>query len=78
MWHFQLDAKRGKLDERWDDGVWLGKSLSDDAHLIATPTGVKQAKTIRHQEEGKRWNREQVLALVAVPWPRGGVRIMTS
>ena len=35
--HFRLSiGERGKLDSQTSTGVWLGKSLSSDEHLIAS------------------------------------------
>jgi hypothetical protein len=66
--HLVLSPTRGKLDDRWQEGVWLGKSLVDGAHLVSTETGVVRARSIRRQEEAKRWNLANVAKLVGLPW----------
>ena len=50
-----LEAERitHKYDPRWGIGVWLGRHTASDAHLIGTPGGVIQARTVR------RLTREQ-------------------
>ena len=50
-----LEAERitHKYDPRWRTGVWLGRHSASDAHLIGTPGGVLQVRTVR------RLTREQ-------------------
>ena len=50
-----LEAERitHKYDPRWTTGVWLGRHSASDAHLIGTPGGVIQVRTVR------RLTREQ-------------------
>ena len=36
-----------KYDPRWGTGVWLGRHSASDAHLIGTPGGVMQVRTVR-------------------------------
>ena len=41
--HFRLSTgERGKLDSQTSTGVWLGKSLSSDEHLIASEKGARR------------------------------------
>ena len=50
-----LEAERitHKYDPRWRTGVWLGRHTASDAHVIGTPDGVIQVRTVR------RLTREQ-------------------
>ena len=50
-----LEAERitHKYDPQWGIGVWLERHTASDAHLIGTPGGVIQARTVR------RLTREQ-------------------
>ena len=50
-----LEAERTthRYDPRWRTGVWLGRHSASDAHLIGTPGGVIQVRTVR------RLTREQ-------------------
>ena len=42
-----------KYGPRWRPGVWLGRHSASDAHLIGTPGGIIQVRTVR------RLTREQ-------------------
>ena len=45
--HYKLEAERvGKLDPQASVGVWLGKSLSSDEHLIGTSQGIRRCRSI--------------------------------
>ena len=50
-----LEAERitHQYDPLWGTGVWLGRHSASDAHLIGTPGGVIQVRTVR------RLTREQ-------------------
>ena len=39
--HKDLAKDTGKMDDKWDVGVWLGKSTASDEHYIGTSAGVK-------------------------------------
>ena len=51
-----LEAERitHKYDPRWGIGVWLGRHTASDAHLIGTPGGVIQARTVRQLTREQR------------------------
>ena len=57
-----LEAERitHKYDPQWGTGVWLGRYSATDAHLIGTPGGVIQVRTVRrltHEQRGDDVNK---------------------
>ena len=34
-----------KLDDRWNLGLWLGKSLASDEHYVGTSAGVRRCRS---------------------------------
>ena len=40
-----------KLQERWCDGLWLGKSNESDGHIVGTPSAVFITRAIRPSGE---------------------------
>ena len=44
-----------KLEDKWACGVWLGKSLSNDEHFVATPNGIQRCRSIRRRVQAKRF-----------------------
>ena len=36
-----------KLQQRWSAGVWLGKAIDTDAHIVGTPNGVFTTRTCK-------------------------------
>ena len=64
-----------KLDEKWSSGVWLGKSLNNDEHFVATADGIQRCRSVRRRVESKRFdptfvNRMTRVALAASGRPR--------
>ena len=47
---------------QWTKGVWLGKTLSNDVHIIAVP-GAQQlfvTRSVRRLPASKAWNGERI------------------
>ena len=46
-----------KLDERWEEGIWLGSKDESDEILIGTEKGVVKARAVRRKAGfEERWN----------------------
>ena len=58
-----------KLQLRWEQGLWLGKRVASDEHLVALPEGVKSVRTIRHVSL-KEQNPAHYYSLCWTPWGR--------
>ena len=71
--HYKVaDAEKGKLDAQTNTGIWLGKSLQSDEHLVATEHGIRRCRTIWRKPERLRWNLKGFQSWVGLPWqPRG-------
>ena len=55
---------------QWTKGVWLGKTLSNDDHIIAIP-GAQQlfvTRSVRRLPASKAWNGEMIGGVEACPW----------
>ncbi|CAE7846389.1 GIP, partial [Symbiodinium necroappetens] len=59
--HYKIDKDtRGKLDAQTSIGIWLGKTLSADEHVIGTPQGIR------------KWEKHRLEAVTGTPWqPKG-------
>ena len=58
--HFRDPGKAAdmpKLDDRWNLGLWLGKSLASDEHYVGTSAGVRRCRSIWRRPEIQRWDR---------------------
>ncbi|CAK0792935.1 unnamed protein product [Prorocentrum cordatum] len=44
----------GKMEARWDKGIWLGKANVSDEHMIGTPRGRVFARSIAKRPDEKR------------------------
>ena len=53
---------------QWTKGVWLGKTLSNDVHIIAIP-GAQQlfvTRSVRRLSASKAWNGEMIGSVFSV------------
>jgi hypothetical protein len=52
----RVSSGRGKMEARFAEGVWLGKSEFDDSHLVAdTRLGIQTVRTVRRMPIEFRW-----------------------
>ena len=57
--HYKVaSTQKGKLDPQSAIGVWLGKSLMSDEHLIGTDQGIRRCRSIWRRPENKRWEKK--------------------
>ena len=56
-----------KLDDRWRNAIWLGKSDRSDEHIIGLETGAVLARSVRRKVEGKRWNERAPKMVTGTP-----------
>ena len=62
--HFRDPGKAAdmpKLDDRWNLGLWLGKSLAPDEHYVGTSAGVRRRRSIWRRPEKQRWDRKMLI-----------------
>ena len=52
--HYKVESP-GKMDAQTAVGVWLGKSLASDEHLIGTQQGIRRCRSCFRRPEAKRW-----------------------
>jgi len=72
MHKFPGKSEGGVMKARWDDGIWLGKTINSDEHIVATKDGsVVKARSVTRKLESESWNAEDVLAVTAVTWKVG-------
>ena len=56
------------MDTPWGQGVWLGRSVMTNEHIVGLPTGVLYTRAIKTVPEEKRWNPLLYQAMVWTPW----------
>ena len=64
-----------KLQDRWIDGFWLGRSEYNNAHLVLIDNEVQSFRTIRRKAEDEGWGECNINALTnatALPWMAKG------
>jgi hypothetical protein len=64
-----------KLQDRWIDGFWIGRSEYNNAHLALIDNEVQSFRTIRRKAEDEGWGDCNISALTnatALPWMAKG------
>ena len=61
-------ADMPKLDDRWNLGLWWGKSLASDEHYVGTSEGVRRCRSICRRPEKQRWDRKMLTEMNGEPW----------
>ena len=61
-------ARQTKLDTRWQRGVFIGVISRSDEAIIATPDGIRKARSIRREPESTRYDIEFLNQVKGVPW----------
>ena len=59
---------RGQLEERWQEGIWLGKVWGTGECYIATQNGVVKARAIQRKPAADRWDPAAIGAVCGTPW----------
>ena len=49
-------------------GIWVGKTTSNDEHIILTVAGKVTCRTVRRMPKGKRHDKELLLKASGEPW----------
>ena len=66
--HMTGNRRRHKADKAWVHGVWVGKKLESDEHLVATSTGVHSCRTVRRLPKGSQFDAALIDTVVGNPW----------
>ena len=61
---------------RFEHGIWLGKQLDSDEHLIGTKDGVFSCRTVKRLSEYLQINKTILEEMVGVPWDRAAGRLI--
>ena len=59
-----------KLEQRWDEGFYLGADWRSGEAFVGTSHGVVKAGVIRRVGAHRRWDAEGLLGVRGVPWRR--------
>ena len=57
-----------KADTAWVKGIWVGKTTTNDEHIILTLAGKVTCRTVRRMPKGKRHDKELLMKVCGEPW----------
>ena len=58
----------GNLDQRWDHGIWVGKALMTDDHIILTENWVQKARSLHRVPPEARFVISELKKVRGLPW----------
>ena len=65
----RVASGRRKYEDRFFRGVWVGKSETDDSHLVIDlERGVQRSRTVRRMPIEFRWNHSLLELIEVTPW----------
>ena len=56
------------LDQRWGDGIWVGKAPMTDEHIILTENGVQKARPLHRVPPEERFVTSELKKVRGLPW----------
>jgi len=78
------NRRQHKADSVWTKGIWVGKTNNNDEHILLTPEGKYNARSVRRLEETRRYDVELFDKIAGLPWQdrllavRGQVRTLSA
>ena len=64
----KFSASRQKAAPRWTKGIYAGKTVASDEHLVLTNAGVETVRTIRRLPAGSQFQLEALKQARGTPW----------
>ena len=67
------ELERSKFDMRLVSGIWLGRTIESDEHVVGNENGIILTRTVRPKNDDQLWNKDMIASVGATPWaPRAG------
>ena len=61
-------STEGKMQPKFQDGIYLGIQEATAMRWIGTPDGVVRAWTVKRRPDEEKWRPEQLAAMIGLPW----------
>ena len=65
-------ATKYKGDLQWRKGIWVGVNEKNNAHVLLTPEGACESRSIRRVPVESQWSADEVFQVKGLPWDYGG------
>ena len=72
-------CETSKLQNRWLEGIWLGKAEESDEHYEAGNNEIGRYRSLRRyaDQDSRAWDAQAVPRLTATPWEPKGIERKT-
>jgi hypothetical protein len=68
MFRKRLKDKSAKIEPRWEKGIFVGVRVVSGEFWIATPEGIRKARSVRRLPVRDRWSMDSISWVKHVPW----------
>jgi hypothetical protein len=65
---FKLSGQGHKGTSSWKTGLWVGKCIESDEHILLTSEGAYKARSIRRKPFQEQTDRELAKVVTGLPW----------
>ena len=65
-------CSKHKGDVQWRKGLWVGLNEKSGAHILLTPDGALESRSVRRLPKEQQWSAEAVVAAKGLPWDYKG------
>jgi hypothetical protein len=56
------------LEDKWCDGIWVGRSTLSDEHIVLTLKGVERTQSVKRKPVSERFSLKTLNAVAGLPW----------
>ena len=67
-WCRKPGPQLNKLDEHWDEGLWLGRASKSDEHIMGIKNGILLVRAVKRKPAAEKWSAEDIINLKWTPW----------
>jgi hypothetical protein len=68
MYKKRVKDKSAKIEPRWEKGIFVGVRVSSGEFWIATPEGIRKARSVRRLPVQDRWGEDSLRWVRHAPW----------
>ena len=68
LWFREEARQRPKALPDWQSGVWVGKSMASEEHMLMTLAGLVRTRTAKRKPEGEQYDKELLHQVRGLPW----------
>ncbi len=65
---FQKTKGADPIEDKWCDGVWVGRATLSDEHVLLNPLGVEHTRCVKRKPESEQFSLKMLNDVAGLPW----------